>query len=197
MTTSSKLPVIGVAGTLCSGQDAFGEYLEGSFGYYLGSTSDLVRKEALRLAGSIERPILQEIGRALRYENGAGYFVDLALGESKVAGKPPVVTGIRTLGEVASIEGAGGLMVFTDAPADQRYERMVARKRDGESALSFDEFMAREAIEYYQGDKPEDFNRRDIEKLADYKLENAGSIEEFHVAINGLMARLTTGKPSS
>lgn len=186
MNTSSKMPpeVIALAGTLSSGKDTYAEHLRESFGYRHASTGDLIRAEALKRYGSIERPVLVKTGTELRIEHGAGSLAKLALeGE-----KPVVVTGVRTLGEVAVIRSAGGLVVFIDAPIEKRYEWMRARRRDQEVNLSLEEFRQRDQREWYAGPDAADYNLRDIKKEADIVVENGDmTLEQFITRLDTLL----------
>jgi dephospho-CoA kinase len=82
--------VIGIAGTLSSGKDTLAEYLVENYGYTHVSTGDMVRAEAMKRFGNIERPTLQIVGPALRAESGAGVLVAKALEQPR----PVIITGI-------------------------------------------------------------------------------------------------------
>lgn len=171
-----KFPeLIGVSGTFGSGKDILAELLERDYGFYHVSTSDLVREEAMKRYGQIERPILHQTADECRREYGAGYFVELGIDKPR----PLIISGIRSLGEMKAIKRAGGLMVFIDAPLEVRYERMVVRGRDNESKISLDEFREREEDEMYSGPSDADFNIRAIGELADIVLDNSATIEQF------------------
>ena len=171
-----KLPqLIGVSGTFGSGKDVLAELLEREYGFTHVSTGDLVREEAMRRYGSIERPVLRQTAEECRREKGAGYFIELGLGKPR----PLIFSGIRSLGEMKAVKQAGGLIVFIDAPLEVRYERMVVRGRDNETKISLDEFREREEKEMYSGPGDADFNIRAIGEQADIVLDNAVTIEEF------------------
>lgn len=171
-----KLPeLIGVSGTFGSGKDVLAELLEREYEFTHVSTSDLVREEAMRRYGQIERPILRKTAEECRQQNGAGYFVQLGLDRPR----PLVFSGIRSLGEMKAIKQAGGVMVFIDAPLEVRYERMVGRARDDESKISLAEFKEREEKELYSGPSDADFNIRAIGEQADIVLDNSATLELF------------------
>lgn len=171
-----KFPeLIGVSGTFGSGKDVLAHLLEREHGFSHVSTSDLVREEAMRRYGQIERPILRRTAEECRRQNGAGYFVQLGLDKPR----PLIFSGIRSLGEMKAIKQAGGLIVFIDAPLEVRYERMVERGRDNEMKISLDEFREREEKEMYSGPSDTDFNIREIGKQADVVLDNSATLEQF------------------
>lgn len=184
------MKIIGVAGTFASGQDSVGKYLAEKHDFLYVSTSDMVRAEAIKRYGSIERPVLFKTATELRYERGGGVLSDLALEKFRANQgkyKGVAITGIRSLGEAKAVQEAGGVMIFTDAPIEVRYERMRGRQRDGEAKITLEEFKQREADEATTGDNDADFNREAIRKRADYFITNEGSLSELHEKIESLM----------
>lgn len=175
MNTFSKPQIIGVSGTFASGKDTVAAFLEQDFGYTHVSTGDIVRRVAMEKYGSLERPVLLRTADELRRSEGAGA---LAL-EALKASRPLVITGVRSLGEAKTIQQAGGVIVFVDAPAEVRYERMRARARDNETVLTLEQFRANEEKEMYSGSTDADFNIRGIGELADVIVTNDGSLEDY------------------
>lgn len=174
-TSSNKPEIVGIAGTFASGKDTVAEYLVKDFNYTHVSTGDMVRKVAMKLHDSIERPVLHETATKLRYDSGAGALVLEALKENR----PLVVTGIRTLGEAKALKAAGGVLLFVDAPVEIRFERVKSRQRDSETELTLEQFKANEEKELYGGPNDEDFNIRGIGEIADISIKNDNSLESF------------------
>jgi dephospho-CoA kinase len=175
--------IIGIAGTLSSGKDTLADYLVENYGFTHVSTGDMVRAEATKRYGNIERPTLQIVGPELRAEGGAGVLVDKALEQPR----PVVITGIRAIGEAKNLQKAGGVLLFIDAYVEIRYERMVKRARDAESVISFEEFAESERKEVAAGNNDEDYNQVAIQNMADKTINNSGDLDEFYkVAINYL-----------
>ena len=175
MSTSNKPTLIGLAGTFAAGKDTISHRLEADFGYRHVSTSEMVRRLARKNYGSIERPILVKTADKLRHQNGAGALVIEALKQPV----PLIVSGLRSLGEAKAIKEAGGLLVFVDAPAELRYERMRARDRDTETKLSLEEFIAGEQREWHAGDEDADFNLQGIKMMSDHVIDSSKPIDEF------------------
>ena len=175
MNTSAKTELIGVAGSFASGKDTIAHALEADYGFTHVSTGDMVREVAQSERGSVERPVLFEVANEHRHRDGAGVFVDHALKKPR----PLVITGIRSLGEAKALKAAGGKLLFIDAPAEVRYERMRARHRDAETELTLEEFEANEAKEWHAGETDADFNLRDIKAMADVTLDNVVPLEQF------------------
>lgn len=175
MSISAKTELIGIAGSFASGKDTVAHALEADYGFTHVSTGDMVRVAAKRERGSIERPVLFEVANEHRHRDGAGVFVLHALKNPR----PLVVTGIRSVGEAKALKAAGGTLLFIDAPAAVRYERMKARHRDAETELTLEQFEANEAKEWHQGDNDADFNLRDIKAMADVVMDNVVPLDEF------------------
>lgn len=175
MNTSAKPELIGIAGSFASGKDTVAHALEADYGFTHVSTGDMVRAAAQRERGSIERPVLFEVADAHRHRDGAGVFVLHALETSR----PLVITGIRSLGEAKALKAAGGMLLFIDAPAEIRYQRMQARHHDAETELSLEEFEANEHKEWHAGETDADFNLRDIKAMADVVMDNVLPLPEF------------------
>lgn len=186
MNTSSKPRIIGLSGTFASGKDTLAHYLVQHYHYLHISTGDMVRQEALKQRGSIERPVLHEVADSLRRSHGAGVLADLAIKtfEAKQAERDDykglVVSGLRSLGEAKAIKAASGVLVFTDAPLEIRYERMRSRKRDDETTLTLEEFRAQETTELETtGEGDEAFNILGIKKISDVILLNSTDLEAY------------------
>lgn len=178
--------ILGLAGTFASGKDTLAHYLVREYNYHHISTSDMVRQEALKERGSIERPVLHEVANQLRHTHGAGVMVDLAIKTfaAKLQERDDydglVVSGLRSLGEAKAIKAAGGTLVFIDAPLEVRYERMVSRKRDDETRLTLEEFKVQEAKELTpNGEGDEAFNILGIRDMSDVVVFNESNLEGF------------------
>lgn len=178
--------IIGLSGTFASGKDTLAHYLVKEKNYLHVSTGDMVRQEALMLRGSVERPVLHEVADELRRKHGAGIFAELAVKTYKERLKERddydgmVVSGLRSLGEAKAIRMAGGMLIFVDAPEELRYKRMVSRKRDAETQLTFAEFKEQEASEL-EGHTDDDaaFNILAIKDMADKVVVNDGDLNTF------------------
>lgn len=187
MNTSNNTRIVGLSGMFASGKDTLANYLADTYGYQHISTGDMLREEAMRRYGSIERPILHRTGTELRQEEGAGALVKhaIALFQAELdAGKSypgVVISGLRSLGEAKAIKEAGGTLVFTDAPIELRYQRMQSRLRDKETHLTFEEFQTQEATEASTvGGDDASFNMLGIRDLAgENVVSNETDLESF------------------
>lgn len=189
--------IIGLAGTFASGKDTLAHHLVKNYDFLHISTGDMLRQEAMKTHGSIERPVLHEVGTTLRQAKGAGFLVELALQtftakrQERDDYKGLVVSGLRSLGEAKAIKTAGGVLVFVDAPIEVRFKRMAERKRDQETKLTLEEFAAQEANELaVEGNDDAAFNILGIKDMSDHILDNGQSLKDFLAQALGALGLL-------
>jgi dephospho-CoA kinase len=191
MSTFNKaLPMlIGLSGTFASGKDTLAHYLTDHYSFTHMSTGDMVREVAMEKYGSIERPVLAKTANELRAEQGGGALVLEAMKKPR----PLIISGIRSLGEAKELIKAGGILVFVDADANIRYDRMTARRRDDETTLSFKEFLANEAKEMKDADNTDETtqNIAGVGKLAQLNLTNDGTAAEFYAKALKALTEIT------
>ncbi|RWZ79005.1 MAG: hypothetical protein EOT04_02460 [Candidatus Chaera renei] len=179
---SQQPPIIGISGTFASGKDTLSKFLSEHYGYFVESSGDLVRRLSMARHGSIERPDLRETAEYYRKTFGPRFLIDTQIkhyNEQKQNFSGLIIHGLRALGEAKAVKEAGGVLIFVDAPIEERYQRMLSRKRDQEVKLSLEEFKRAEALEWHGGDTDSDFNLAGIKQAADIVLENNGSLESF------------------
>lgn len=178
---TQPIQIIGLSGTIGSGKDTLAQYLDEHHRFMHISTGDMVRAEAMRREGTIERPALKKVATQLRIEGGGGVLVQHALQTWRDAGamQPLIITGIRSLGEANAIRAAGGKLIFVDAPFDVRFKRIVQRHRDTEAAISAEEFKKRDDAEHYAGPSDTDHNLRAIKEMSDTLLDNSKGRDAF------------------
>ncbi|MBP7837306.1 AAA family ATPase [Candidatus Saccharibacteria bacterium] len=181
MSTLAKPVIIGLAGTFASGKDSLARALEEKFGICHISTGDIVRKFAMEKYGSIERPILYKTANWLREKHGAGALSHMALEEYNIHKEQypsgVCVSGFRAWEEAKVIKNNGGIIVFTDAPQQLRYDRTITRARDNEKLSSFEEFKKREDAE--DGGVNSKFSIAGIKKHADIVIDNDKNLDDF------------------
>ena len=183
------MKIIGLAGSHASGKDTVAHYLEDQ-GFCHISTSDIVRDEAMKQYGSIERPVLYKTANEIRQTRGHGALSEMAL-ERFDAVKDQfqglVVSGFRAMAEAQVIKDAGGTIIFTDAPEQVRFERLRERARVEGGTLSFEEFKKREEIE--NGGVDPAFDISAIKTIADTVIVNDSDKEKFLDQIKQLLSQ--------
>lgn len=177
--------IVGLAGTHASGKDTVAQYLVEEYGFFHVSTGDIVRDEAMKRYGSIERPVLYKTANEIRETQGHDATSRMALVRFEAVKdqyKGLVVSGFRAVAEAQVIKYSGGVLIFTDAPELVRYERLKERARVEEGSLSFEQFKQREDAE--NGGVDPAFDISAIKSIADVIIENKDGRENFLRAVD-------------
>ena len=153
---NTKLQIIGLAGTNGSGKDTVGELLAEQHNYLFISVTELLRTECQRRNLPVERENLRMISAEWRRELGLGVLVDKAVAEYEIVKDQyvgVVMASMRNPGEADRIHEFGGTMVWIDAEAQTRYDRIQAnvatRGRAEEDNKTFEQFLAEEEAEMH------------------------------------------------
>lgn len=171
----NKARLIGLTGTNGAGKGEVAAYLMKK-GYEYFSLSDLIRDELKKKRNEITRDNMIATGNALRKRYGADILARRVM--KKVKAKKAVIDSVRNSREVAFLRKQKGfLLVAVDAPVELRSKRVKKRGRL-ESALTLEEFIAKEKEEM-TGDAGEQQLRRCL-ALADITLINDGTLAALH-----------------
>lgn len=171
--------IIGIAGTNGSGKDSVGQVLADRHSYLFVSVTDLLRAELHRRSLPVEREHLRELSAEWRREYGYAVLVDRAIEQyNNLKGQyvGVAIASLRNPAEADRIHELGGLVMWIDADAHTRYERIQnnaeARARAGEDAKSFEEFVAEEEAEMHSTGDAATLDMSAVKKLADVILDN-------------------------
>ena len=180
--------IYGVTGFFCSGKDTMAEVLEAR-GFAHVSLSDMIREELRERGIEITIPNLTEVGNELRREQGPGVLGERALARID-SSRDWVVTSIRHPAEVEALrKNPDFVMVFVDAPQRLRFERSLGRAREGDP-ITFEEFAAEEERQMSaQAGDPAAQALAACREMANERIENDSTLEEFIDRINHLLAR--------
>lgn len=183
--------IIGVTGTLASGKDTVSDLLEKK-GYKHISLSQILRDELTKMGESLDTANLTKFGNQIRHERGEGYLAKEAL---KDASSRTIISSIRQPGEVKVLKGDPRfVLIAVDADAKTRWLRLEKRHREGDP-VSYSAMMA---IEHKQMKK---FGSKDMQLdvvmgMADYQINNSGTLEELHNQVDDIIAKIEKGDQS-
>jgi dephospho-CoA kinase len=178
--------VIGAVGDIGSGKDEVLKYLRDRYGVPFLSTGDIVRQMAQEDGVEGTRENLEAISKRCFTELGRGCFVRMAAQEImkrdwKVAG----ISGVRSPDDVAVMrEMFGGAFILVRVDVNDtriRFERVRLRgeRRDP---------LTWEAFQQQDGNEEQEFQINRAEAMADYSIDNSGTVEELHRQIDELVA---------
>ncbi len=181
--------VIGVTGTNGSGKGAVVEYLVSSKGFSRYSARTVILEEIRKRHLPETKVTMREVANDLRKEHGAAYVIERLYEMAKDDAKA-VVESIRTIGEAEFLKEHAAVIFAVDADRKLRYER-VANKEGLEVAhMSFEDFCTIEDREMASSE-PWDMNVFGVMQLADSRIENDGSLEELHYAVDQALMKAT------
>jgi dephospho-CoA kinase len=180
------MKVIGAVGDIGSGKDEVLKYLRDRYGVPFLSTGDIVRQMAQEDGVEGTRENLEAISKRCFTELGRGCFVRMAAQEIvkrgwKVAG----ISGVRSPDDVAVMRemfGGGFILVRVVVNDPEiRFERVRLRgeRRDP---------LTWEAFQQQDGNEEQEFQINRAEAMADYSIDNSGTVEELHRQIDELVA---------
>lgn len=174
--------VILIIGTIGSGKDTAAKYLRTKLDWPRFSISDPLKSEAKKRGLAINRENLVELGKLVKAERGDGYLAELV--GQKITGNA-IVTGIRQFGQIEYFKRHFKVvLVAVDAPVEERFKRTKNSRLVGE-ANSLAEFIDSEKKEN-SGSQPQRVFA--IMRQADYRIDNIGTIKEFHIKLDELIA---------
>ena len=182
--------VLGLTGKNASGKGTVAEILKKKdFIYH--SLSDSLRDELNLLKKEETRENLIEIGNKLREKGGPGVLADKLLPKLN-SDSNHIVDSIRNPFEVISLRKGtlfgSFILISVDANARLRYDRLCSRGRTGDTD-SWEKFVEQEKKE----ESNDDPNKQQLSKtmeMADYIIENSGTIGELEAQINRIFSRL-------
>ena len=182
--------IIGLTGRSAAGKGTVAECLKKK-GYIFHSCSDILRLELKKRNINEDLPNLIDIGNVLRQEEGAGVLGKriLQLIQDNNEEKS-LVDSIRNPEEIKELKIAGSnfVLLAIDAPLEVRYERVKNRGRAG-SDISFEEFKKCDEQEF-KSDNPKSQQILACMNLADYKINNEGTLEELNTKIDNILEKI-------
>ena len=185
-----KSIVFGLTGKNASGKGTVAEILKKkNFTYH--SLSDSLRDELKSLKKEETRENLIDIGNELREKGGPSVLADKLMPKLNSENNH-IVDSIRNPLEVISLRKETLLrrffLISVDANARLRYDRLCSRGRIGDTD-SWEKFVEQEKKEENNDDQNKQQLSRTME-MADYNIDNSGTLEELEAQVNKIISSL-------
>ena len=185
-----KSIVFGLTGKNASGKGTVAEILKKkNFTYH--SLSDSLRDELKTLKKEETRENLIDIGNKLREKGGPGVLADKLIPKLNSENNH-IVDSIRNPLEVISLRKETLLrrffLISVDADSRLRYDRLCSRRRTGDTD-SWEKFVEQEKKEENNDDPNKQQLSRTME-MADYNIDNSGTLDELEVQVNKIISSL-------
>ncbi len=190
---SGKDPlIIGLVGLPGAGKTTVARYLQQK-GFTRITLSDFIREEANKSGISpITRELLQDYGNKMRQEFGPDILAQRALMKIHETGAKAVVDGIRNIHEVNFLKRSQGfILIAIVADARVRFERLKHRQ-DHPFAGTYEDFSNLEKREDALGQEDVGLRVQDCIAQADYRIENATSLEDLTSSISTIVSSKET-----
>ena len=191
MTKKRKKPelILGLVGLPCAGKGILSDYLAEKHNFGYASFSGVIKEEIEKRGRVVNRDSLQAVGGELRKNFGSEILAKRVWKNLISSNRQrAVVDGIRGTEEVEFLKKKPNfylLVIIADLKI--RYQRMLDRgKRD--EKITWEEFKQMEE----RDKKAEGRNIDGCIKMADFKIENNGTIKEFQKKIKGLLKKLNS-----
>ena len=138
----------------------------------------------------VNRDSMVIAGNDLRGKYGASYVLEELYKKAAIAGGDCVLESVRTVGEIEALRKKDNFYLWAvDAGSKLRYERIVVRGSSTDK-VSFEDFVANEKREC-ESDDPAKQNLTKCIELADFKLENNGTIEELNEQVEEILEKIS------
>jgi dephospho-CoA kinase len=177
--------IFGSIGRIGSGKDEVIKYLNSKYNIHIMSVGDIVREMAADKGLPLTRENLHTISSERIKKYGKEYFMDLVLKRIRENQWEKVgVTGIRTPDDVRFLKNQARddvvlFHIYINDP-HTRYERISQRKSERDPQ-TYDEFLTQDCEEEKM------FHISEASVMADYALDNSGSLEDLHQQIDEIM----------
>lgn len=177
--------IFGLSGLNGAGKGEVLKFLE-ERSFYPYSLSDVIREHLAAQGLEETRERMIEAGTAIRAERGPGGLAEV-LAAKLLPDRNYVIDSVRHPAEVEVLrqKATHFQLLWVDAPAEVRLERMRARGRAGD-ARTIEQLRALEDREL-GSDDPAAQQLLAVRDMADFRLENAGSLEELRAKVQAIL----------
>lgn len=184
--------IIGITGTLAAGKGEVVEFLkQKNFQHF--SVREFLTQEINERGLEINRDNMALVANQLREMHSPSYIVEKLYEKAKNENMDCIIESLRAIGEINVLkEQEGFVLLAVDANQGIRYVRSQSRKSETDK-VSFEKFKKDEEKEMFSMD-PNKQNLSECIKLADFKIENNGTLEELKYKLGEIFSKISEEK---
>lgn len=187
--------IIGITGTLAAGKGTIVEYLQEK-GFLHYSVREFLIEEIKKRGLEINRDSMVLVANELREKYSPSYIVEELYKRAISVGKNVVIESLRVPGEVVALKNKKDFFLFAiDASPDIRYARAMERGSETDN-VTFETFVSNERREWNNAD-PAKQNIKECIEMADFKIQNNGSVEELFVKVGKILEKIKSKENNS
>ncbi len=180
--------IIGITGTNGSGKGTVVDYLKTKgFAHY--SARGFIVSEIERRGLPVDRSTMNQTANDLRLKHSPSYIIEELYKQAEAADGDAIIESVRALGEAEFLRAHGAKLVAVDADRKLRYERSVARGSHTDH-VDFDTWVTQEEREWHN-EAAHDMDVPGVMALADFTIENNGTVEELRAQVDAALAQAT------
>jgi dephospho-CoA kinase len=179
--------IIGITGPAGAGKDISAEYLASKLGFPHSSGGDVIRDMLRAMDLPVGKTKVVAMGNFLRENYGTDYIASRAIGNDNKEGV--IYSGFRSPAEANYAKDRGGYIIYVDAPADIRHERILKRRRpdDTTDKATLDMIDKKEL----QAQNATGENLEKIRDLADFIVTNDDNLEDLHHKLDSIVEKIS------
>lgn len=185
--------IIGITGTLGAGKGTVVDYLKAK-GFKHYSVTEFLTEEIIKREMPVNRDSMVLVANDLRAKYGPSYLAEQLYDRAKREANNAVIESLRAVGEIEALKrNSNFYLLAVNADIHTRYDRITKRHSEKDH-ISFEVFEDNEKREF-RSDDPTKQNLSKCIEMADFTIDNNGTIDELHVKIEAVMHDIEKRKP--